>query len=59
MEKVWVNIIDILWPVGSLYWCVNGNESDPTRILGGFWIQCQDKTITVGNQTFICYRRYA
>lgn len=59
MEKVWVNILDILWPVGSLYWCVDGLASDPTEILGGFWIQCAGKTLVVGTQTYICYRRYA
>lgn len=56
-EKVWVNIVDILWPVGSLYWCLDGAATDPTAVVGGSWIQCPGESLSVGNFTYICYRR--
>ena len=55
--KVWVNILDILWPVGSLYYCLEGNE--PAAVLGGTWVQQTNSTLIVGNSTYVCYTRVA
>ena len=55
--KVWVNILDILWPVGSLYYCVE--DADPADVLGGTWVQQVNSTLTVGNWTYVCYTRVA
>lgn len=58
--KIWANILDILWPAGSLYYCVDGDASDPGSVLGGMWVQQPGKTFTVnGTTTYVCYVRVA
>lgn len=57
--KVWVNILDILWPVGSLYYCIDGEESSPAVTLGGTWTQKTGILLTVGGTTYVCYTRIA
>ena len=44
-DNIWVNITDLLWPVGSTYFCWSyssdpsdlGNEN-PVNYFGGTWI---------------------
>jgi hypothetical protein len=57
--RVWVNILDILWPVGSLYYCIDGEESNPAATLGGYWTQKAGASLTVGGITYVCYTRLA
>lgn len=57
--KVWVNILDILWPVGSLYYCLDGEANNPATTLGGTWVQKSGISLTVGSTTYICYTRVA
>lgn len=57
--KIWVNILDILWPVGSLYYCLAGDESSPAVVLGGTWVQKTGSNFVVGNQIYTCYTRIA
>lgn len=57
--KVWVNILDILWPVGSLYYCLSGESNNPAAVLGGTWVQQANSTLHVGSSTYICYTRVA
>lgn len=57
--KVWVNILDILWPVGSLYCCVDGAESSPAVTLGGTWTMLEGGQFTVGATTYVYYKRVA
>lgn len=58
VTKVWANILDILWPVGSLYYCLEGDANNPATVLGGVWKQTAS-TLTVGTTTYICYTRIA
>lgn len=58
--KVWVNILDILWPVGSLYYCLDGSANAPGAVLGGTWVQNIDPTpLVVGTTTYVSYTRVA
>lgn len=56
--KIWVNILDILWPVGSLYYCLQGTANAPGVVLGGTWIQ-KSETLTVGTATYTSWVRIA
>jgi hypothetical protein len=56
--KVWVNILDILWPVGSLYYCLDGDANAPSAVLGGTWVQ-KTSTLQVGTATYVCWTRVA
>jgi len=42
---VWTNIVDILWPVGSLYYCRQNTDNNPSEILGGSWIEIGDSNL--------------
>lgn len=55
--NTWVNILDILWPVGSLFYCLEG-ATGPETTLGGSWV-AQGSTLTIGNKTFTPWYRYA
>lgn len=56
--NTWVNILDILWPVGSLYYVLQGSDNAPSTTLGGSWTQ-QSGTITVGSHVFTAWYRTA
>jgi len=56
--KIWVNILDILWPVGSLYYCLSDTANTPGVVLGGTWIQ-KSETLTVGTTTYTSWVRIA
>ena len=48
MAAIWVNITDILWPVGSVYYTTTGTtENSPASLFGGSWtgpVQVTDST---------------
>lgn len=38
MATTWVNIIDVLWPVGSVYYTTSNSESNsPAALFEGSW----------------------
>lgn len=38
-NNIWVNITDLLWPVGSVYTChTNSQDNSPTNLFGGTWV---------------------
>lgn len=56
--NTWVNILDILWPVGSLYYVLQGSDNTPDTVLGGTWVQ-QNVSIPIGTLTFDAWYRIA
>jgi len=56
--NTWVNIIDILWPVGSLYYVLQDSANTPDTVLGGTWVQ-QSGYIVVGGLNFDVWYRVA
>lgn len=62
-NNIWVNITDLLWPVGSVYTCWD-TSNDPTDLttkspanyFGGSWIgPISDGSITNTNNNTIYY----
>lgn len=52
----WVNIIDLFWPVGSIYWAYNeNNTNDPVTLFGGQWALIG--TTTVNGVTLKAWER--
>ena len=56
--NTWVNILDILWPVGSLYYVLHDSVNTPDTVLGGTWVQ-QTISIPIGSLTFDAWYRVA
>lgn len=46
----WVNVIDLFWPVGSIWWTKSASQN-PTLLFGGNW----NKTSTTINGTVFYY----
>lgn len=55
--KVWANITDLLWPVGSVYRCLHDTDNYPTKMFGGSWKVIGQETFS--NETFDLWYRYA
>lgn len=52
----WVNVIDLFYPVGTVYWTLQGNNNNPATLFGGQWDPIG--TITVGqNITLQAWKR--
>lgn len=44
-------IVNIIYPVGSLYW--SKNATDPSELFGGIWTQIKDKFILAAGDTYL------
>ena len=55
--QVWANITDLLWPVGSVYRCLNETTNYPANMFGGYWEEIG--TEEVNGETYSIYYRYA
>lgn len=55
--KVWANITDILWPVGSVYRCLHDTDNTPSLIFGGYWEDIG--TETIDGTVYDIWYRYA
>lgn len=56
-EGIWINIIDIFWPVGSIYKNTIDDSNSPSYLFGGFWENIG--TEIINKQTFNLWYRYA
>ena len=44
----WVNLLDIIYPVGSLYF--TNNDTSPAAIVGGSWTKIEEAVIRSGDE---------
>lgn len=63
-NNVWVNITDLLWPVGSAYFCYTSTntapvDNVPANLFGGTWVGPVDSgTTVINNITYYQWKYY-
>lgn len=57
----WVNLIDLFWPIGSIYYDIQDNNNDPTNVFGGTWVEITEDIITfqTGKESIRAWKRVA
>lgn len=66
MSDIWVNVTDILWPVGSTYFCwsfsddpLDLGDQNPVNFFGGNWVgPISSGTTVYDGLTYYQYKFY-
>lgn len=59
MANTWVNVTDMIWPIGSIYICDASVTTTPDTLFGGTWTTVSSSAYLASTIEVKIYRRTA